>query len=242
MDKLTVDFIGICTHILTNEETWPHPHRVVLPRSAAHHPHTGFLIIAKTDTSQDVQAFARELHGALGYSETADAYQLTLQGVELAVDNGTGDYAWDDKTFRCGIFSVQDFAGGQPLGKPNEDVARRRFKHRAHAYFDIPSGLLSAKRVDESSAAVLDVNTTAAPRLRAKSFEGNHEAVLELRSGAAIQITHTTHDSDDRHFLMHFELASNPVNDPTYPTEPAPCLEPDYGTGIGPGCSNSTFP
>lgn len=246
---LTVEFIGICTHILPDEHHWPRPHRVVLPRSRhGHMEHEGFLVIPKNTTTQDVRAFADAVHPGLAFGETADAYKLSLRGVDLWIDNASDKYTVTD-TFRCGIFHASDFANGQPLGAPNPDVASKRLEARSHAYFDIASGTLSARLYNkQSSVGVLNVATDGPAQLKAKSFRNNSEAMLVLDGDVPsplIQLTHITHEWDDRHFILHFELASNAVADPRWPTEPAECLGKDGGgelPGLGPGCSNSTFP
>lgn len=244
MSDLEVQFHGICTHVIPGDD-WRHSHRVVLPRPSVptpYHQHDGRLLIPiGAAEPHDVMAFANESGGALDLEPTSSVYSLRLNGVSLSVANGTGTYSWDPKSFRCGIFQLSDYANEQPMGPPNRDVVHGRNRERAHAYFEITNGVVSARVIDESAAAVLNVDTFGAPVLRAVPFDPQGTTTeLVLSRGAQIVMTHTADGSKNDHFLLHFELATNKPQRPKYPNELPICIA--YGAGLGPGCSNSTYP
>lgn len=252
MANVNVRFIGMCTHVLTAVGDWQH--RVVLPmphKSSLIPEHEARLRIPKgVAYESDVDAFASASAGSLVREADGDKhYVLRLRGVALEVSNTTGDYTLDP-VFQCAVFRLKNFTGGVALPPLDPLVWDGWQSTRAHAYFNVAQGRFSACRYGKSSVAVLEMITNdTRPTLVATAFAGK-TATLSLSGDTKLEITHTHKDCDqeDKHFLMHFELAQQIPGTATYPTRAAECdgfgdCEPlDPGHGLGAGCSNSTFP
>lgn len=125
----------------------------------------------------------------------------------------------------------------------------------ASCYFDLSAGQLSAGLVAQGAAvSMLKVQTaTNTPVLRIQKFQTNDVQEFHLRSGAEIALMNVglegMEGDDPSDFLLHYKVVEN-VTDPVIPTAPAPCCRPLPSSyivptgqlGVGPGCSNASFP
>ena len=244
--KITVEFIGICTHVLVPIRGWRH--RVVLPMPYRSNipEHTPELLIPQGAASpKAIEEFIGTSGAMESLPSTLEQHHVSLKGVELTISNASGGYGTDEK-FDRRIYKLTNFADGEDLGPPNHLVAVGRDRFRAHAYFNVNRGSFSATLHGRLSVAVLEVQTDGPPILKATSFENPKETKLELPDDVKIVVRHTKESHDNRHFILHYEVASiwptirRWPEEKDIPTDAEVTPAPAYG--LGPGCSNSTFP
>lgn len=247
MASVRVQFVGICTHVLIPVGAWRH--RVVLPVpfKTGIPLHLAYLYVSKASAGED--AIARFANGTsvVRGPDAAEHWVLHLRGVELQVLDTMGGFGFESP-FRCGVFKLDQFTNGAPLGEVDREAWDGRKSTRAHAYFNVARGTFFAKRRGESSVGQLEIPTNgASATLEAKDFATGQVTTLSLAGASDLEIRHTLASHDNSHFKLHFELVQTMPKDPTFPNDPAPCLPPptsgpDPGEGLGAGCSNSQFP
>jgi hypothetical protein len=247
MATVRMKFIGICTHVLIPVGEWQH--RVVLPVpfKTGVPEHAARLHVPKAAAGE--QAIDRFANGTsvVRATDTAEHWVLHLRGAELQVLDPMGPFGFE-APFQCGVFKLNQFTNGAPLGNVDREVWDGRKSARAHAYFNVARGMFFAERRGESSAAQLQIPTNgASATLEAKDFSTGRVTTLSLDGAPELEIRHTFPSHDNSHFKLHFELVQTMPKDPTFPEKPAPCLPPpivppDPGQGLGAGCSNSQFP
>ena len=245
MGNLTVEFLGMCTHVLEKVDRWEH--RVVLPMpfQTKIDEHQARLHVSKA-AAPDVSGFVNG-SSIVVESETPQGWILALRGVELWVADTSGAYKLGPN-FECGVFRLRDYTGGEPLPPLNQTVWKGKQKTRAHVYFNVEHGVFSARRHGKATVGVLQMTTsTEKVTIHAAPFAASERPTSLTLTGEEPQVmlSHTNPkcDGDDEHFILHFELAQSVPKNPKFPFEAAPCLDPGgVYQGLGAGCSNSTFP
>ena len=247
MGQITVKFSGICTHIrdaifddAVSPATMP-PHRVVLVHgeSGAYFeaqqqsvpPHMPLLRI-------DPRSLLQPLPYIPGLQLQIPGAWL-LQGVRLRVANAVSDQPLRyDSTWDEIMPSLTFYAGmsNPPLTLDAEVVTGEI----AACYFDVDCGDFTTKYIDANdyaAKAVLTVQTDGPPQLEITRFFDQRRTLLPLPDDIAIVVENVGETKDtDWDFLLHYLVAQ------TIPPTATPPPVRDVPSGIGAGCSNSSYP
>jgi hypothetical protein len=252
MGEITVYFVGICTFMQDVEERLPGVRRrVVLVNARVPQvinqtkipPHIPTLRIAASDL---------EVNGVAATTENGCILQWELHGCKIEIVDALGDLQHDE-SFECCIphlKALTPHADGVStsvvLGAESEETS---------CYFDMTGGELSAGLVASGAAvSVLKARTAGdSPILRIQQFRTDEVQEFRLRSGAQIALVNVglegTEGDDTTDFLLHYKVVENVPPNAAVPTIPAPCCRPlprsyimPLRLGVGPGCSNASFP
>lgn len=230
MGKLTIYFVGICTHFPSKH---PGPyHRVVLVNAS---------------------------HGYKDISEHHARFRVDpefivrgtvpqLDGVSISIDHVEHNVRYDDDYSTCVPHLTRCT---KEHIDPEPKVIDDGDPDKALLYFDFAGGNFSAGKAGGGEAvACVEVTTSQTnPTLTIKPFGGGAPHTLELRDGAEIQIENVgAKTDDDRDFLLHFRTMKREPQDADWPKE-IECAKTitlpfdlDPPNTVGPGCSNSSYP
>lgn len=254
MADISIDFLGICTHIwnmsaangapafrrtvcVAARTTTMLPYQGVLVPIAPHIPQ---FIVAAADIIGDVPPFFP--------APVNGIYSWNLDGVTFDVLNGIGSLSkssdWPE------MANLGTLTPG--IGPINPAVVEQENSALSSMHFNSPAGLFVATRTDKN-AVVSTLTVSSADELfgiRITPY-GSQPATLILNSGAAITIVNDADGDDtDYDFLLHYECVTPfPVTAAIPPPNGFPDLalaKPTYTWPpiftVGPGCSNSTYP
>lgn len=252
MGEITVYFVGICTFMQDVADKVPGAHqRVVLVNARRPEifnqptipPHIPTLRIAAGDL---------EVNGVPATTENGCVLQWELHGCKIEIADAVGELQHDD-LFECCIPHLKILTpSADGISVP---VVLAAEPDLSSCYFDMTAGQLSAGLVAGGAAvSVLKVQTASAtPMLRIQQFRTDDAQEFRLRSGAQIALMNVGLEGmagdDPTDFLLHYNVVAS-VENPVIPTAPATCCRPlptSYiiptpQLGIGPGCSNASFP
>lgn len=235
MGKLTVYFVGVCSH-LREHTSGATEHRVVLINAA-----------------KDDVINGKSIHGHhawLRYPATPKEKGMRLEGVRITANALDTGVFYDDSFFK-GIPRLTDFAPDLPPLSP--EIVNGNRPELVAAYFDAKGHFSAGVDDNGASVAILNVSTNGDPVLRIETFpDTSGQTTVEeihLPNGARIQIENLGPGGPadrDWDFLLSFKIATSIPKDATWPTQRADCdfdveLPFPHNT-VGPGCSNSNYP
>ena len=236
MGKLTVFFVGICSHVkdgLSGEV----PHRVVL----FNWNQDGVI------NDRPIKAHRAALRilpeDILGGGDEVDE---PLTGVTITVKDTPHAPAYENDYHTC-LPRLSSFVPPGPM-ELSDEVVRGKNANLIAAYFDAP-GTFTAGRGEKGCAiTVMTVQTPNAPVLQLESFDGAVRTI-ELNDEARIQVENIEPDQpgieNDWDFLVHFKIFTDIPSDAQVPRDVRGC-KPVVGipfpATVGPGCSNSAYP
>lgn len=252
MGEITVYFVGICTFMQDVEGSASGLRRRVVLVNAripqkindtAIPPHIPTLRIAAGDL---------EVNGVTPTTSGSCVLEWELHGSKIEIANAVGNLEHDE-SFECCIPHLKALT--PDLGEPSPSVVLGAESEEASCYFDLTAGQLSAGLISEGAAvSVLQVRTAGDPVLRVQRFRTEQAQEFHLRSGTHIAIMNVGREGiagdDATDFLLHYNVAESIPENAAVPTTPATCckpLVPSYivpsgQLGVGPGCSNASFP
>jgi hypothetical protein len=253
MGEITVYFVGICTFMQDIEKQLPGVRRrVVLVNAREPQVINGITIPPHIPTLR-IAASDLEVNGVAATTENGCVLQWELNGCKLEIVDVEGGLQ-HDATFECCVPHLKvltpDADGiSVPVvlaGKPEQ----------SSCYFDLTAGQLSAGLVAAGAAvSVLTVNTQSdSPVLRVQQFRTENIQEFRLRSGAQIALVNVGEEGmagdDQNDFLLHYKVVESIPANAAVPQQAAPCCNPvpdnyildGLRLGVGPGCSNSSFP
>ncbi len=253
MGEITVYFVGICTFMQDVEGRAPgFSRRVVLVNARVPQvinettipPHIPTLRIAAGDL---------EVSGVSPTTTGSCVLEWELHGCKIDIANAIGNLTHDE-SFECCVPHLTALT--PDLGGPSPAVVLGAEAEQASCYFDVTAGELSAGLVAEgASVSVLKVRTAGdSPVLRVQRFRTEDPQEFRLRSGSQIAIMNVGREGiagdDTTDFLLHYNVAESIPDNAAVPTVPPTCcrpLVPSYifsglQLGVGPGCSNASFP
>ena len=233
MDEITVEFIGVCTHIQRTEylAPIPVPHRVVMINSDA------LGTVARHNTRVEVCEGDLVLH------------RYDLDGHAVSIDGALDGTLTYDQHYLCAVPLLlrEGFAESMTLSPHVIDSPDRALMA---GLLDLPNGSFTAKmRPDGAAVGIATVQIEGPRRISIRQF-GASEIVLELDvpPGADVVFTNSANpgEDDEIDFALNF-LIAEPVPDITRMNSHRPCKQilPHTRHGwqsIGPGCSNTNFP
>jgi len=240
---ITVNFMGICTHVHRPGDT---ARRVVLvgaengARIDNHGipPHIPRLRIDPKDIVRIEGGIRMDGHPH-GLDPTAERGVWQLRGVELTLE-GTLDQpiSVDDDSFH----RIPALSASGPLDISAEITMRGN----AACYFVAPEGTMTAGQTLHGAwRAVLQVEPGAQPRLRAMCFWNRELTYIYLQPTATITVEQIGESEDSPYdFLLHYRVFNDVPEGAAVPPEE---LESKKRRKRGPGdisigCSNSRFP
>lgn len=252
MGKLEVEFLGICTNIIDREATGV-PHRVVLVNAKSPGdkiaPHLATLRVYTDDI---VHASGPQFLPPWQHHVTV----FLLDGVTLTID-GTPDEPplYDSSFLRC----MPRLTCLTPdLGELSKEVVRDHRPADAACYFDLWSGIFSARsNTGGAIRSILHTETnTTEVKVHCKPFEETEPSTLTVRRRARIVVANLpVNSSDDRpkDFLLHYRVAKRIPPDRREPnsrrclSEDEPLtrhhsLWPDGYRTTNAGCSCAEYP
>ena len=252
MGEITIYFVGICTFMQDVEERSrrssprrpgqrPAPQVINQTRIP---PHIPTLRIAASDL---------EVNGVPATTENGCVLQWELNGCKIEIVDAQGDLQHDE-TFECCIPHLKALT--PDADGISDAVVLAGEPEESSCYFDLTAGQLSAGLVANGAAVTVFKAQTAgdSPVLRIQQFRTDNVQEFRLRSGSQIAFMNTGLEGpagdDTTDFLLHYKVVETVPENAAIPTSPAPCcksLPPSYivpsaGLGIGPGCSNASFP
>jgi hypothetical protein len=253
MGEITVYFIGICTFMQDIEEQIPGVRRRVVLVNAREPQIINNTMIPPHIPTLRIAAGDLEVNGVPATSAKGCDLEWELHGCKIEIVEPLGGLDHDE-SFECCIPHLKVLT-------PDADgistsVVLGAEPEVTSCYFDLTAGQLSAGLVANGAAvAVLKARTaSASPILRIQQFRTENVQEVRLRSGAQIALMNTGLEGvtgdDTQDFLLHYNVVENVPDNPAVPTAPATCckpLPPSYivpsgELGIGPGCSNASFP
>jgi hypothetical protein len=247
MAQVTIDFVGICTHLVNVDGTGV-PHRVVLlaPKE--------WTVNGKTIPPHQPQ---------LTWESGGVSHTELLNGVRLSIAHASGPIGPYDMW--PSIPNVNNFTTeGKDKLKPNADVAFNGTSEMAGVYFDLTSGVFQAGYVPVQGkgspnlpvgTSVVVTTTDDNPTLLfsdiktgevTRSVEVDPDSIVLLRNDG-----NGVDGNDD--FLLHFLVFTPVPADASYPATfasadlpqipvvPLAVTSPAY-FDLSAGCSNSTYP
>jgi hypothetical protein len=239
MGKLTVRFVGLCTHIrfaeISNDPLLP-PHRVVL-------------VVADEDVLLGHQVGKHEPVLIRPHQRPDD-----VRGQRVRVSNAVpGTAVTYDATFLEGPTCVPSLRALTP-GLTNDDLDPHVVKEgdEAAAQFDVTRGCFRAQR-DETSGAIstwVEIETDGPPELVIESLPDGEEIGSLPLEGDEVEISFGNRDVDSAResrddFFWHYKILKEMPHDPGRPNPTNRSFRPTKTFDVeinGPGCSNSTWP
>ncbi len=241
---VTVDFVGICTHV--RQSRWPGgpgawplavPHRVLLPMMPEGYknfiPEHIPLISGIPDAD----------YGGLLQARGDGTYLIGGAALSIMV-RGTSGLDYEDSWTRIPQMSADD----RPSVVANVDVLSGN--RDLHGLFDVDTGTFSAWCTGPNKGAAV-ARLTINPALAWLSVRpipiGIPSPLVALPDGSAITVSHRSKDpstNDFSHFGLHFVLATSIPATP--PENRTPCSGSARSVipivDLGPGCSNTDYP
>ena len=253
MGEITVYFIGICTFMQDVQERIPGVRRRVVLVNAREPevingtpipPHIPTLRIAAGDL---------EVNGVAATTDSGCILEWELNGCKIEIVEPQGELQ-HDATFECCIPHLKALT--PDADGVSAEVVLAGQSDETSCYFDLTGGQLSAGYVGQGAAvSVLTAQTKSeSPVLRIERFRSNDAQEFRLRSGAQIALMNVGAEGlggdDTTDFLLHYKVVESMPEDAAIPTKAAPCCRPlpesyivrGLRLGIGPGCSNASYP
>ena len=236
MGKLTVYFVGICSHIKDNQ-SGEVPHRVVLHNWSKDDEINGRFI-------KEHRAALKILpQNLLGGGEAVD---IPLAGVTITVNGTAPEPTYEDNLRPC-LPHLKDFVSG-PM-QLSDEVVNGKKANLVAAYFDA-NGHFKARKGEKGCAiTIMTVDTNGNPVVQLTNFDGTTQPPIELTDHARIQIENIEPGpstiENDWDFLVHFKIFTTIPVDTRVPTKVDGCKPAEgvpYPPTVGPGCSNSAYP
>ena len=253
MGEITVYFVGICTFMQDIEARLPGVRRRVVLVNAREPEVINNTVIPPHIPTLRIAAGDLEVNGVPATSANDCVLEWQLHGCKIEIVAPLGELHHDE-TFECCIPHLKVLT-------PDADgistsVVLSAEPEVTSCYFDLSAGQLSAGLVAQGAAvSMLKARTLGdSPMLRIQQFRTDNVQEFRLRSGAQIALMNTGLEGiagdDTTDFLLHYKVVENVPNNAAFPTTPATCcqpLPPSYiirkgQLGLGPGCSNASFP
>jgi hypothetical protein len=251
MGEITVYFVGICTFMQDIEEHVPGVRRRVVLVNAREPEVINNTVIPPHIPTLRIAASDLEVNGVPATSNGC-VLEWELHGCKIEIVEPLGELQHDE-TFECCIPHLKVLT--PDADGVSASVVLAAESKEASCYFDLSAGQLSAGLVANGAAvSVLKAQTAAgSPVLRIQQFRTENVQEFRLRSGAQIALMNTGLEGvtgdDTTDFLLHYKVVENVPDNAAIPTSPATCckpLPPSYivsgQLGLGPGCSNASFP
>lgn len=228
MAKITVYFVGICTHVRLQE---PMPiHRVLLVDAW------------QGDT---IDGHPIDPHEARLWLNARQ--RLPLKGVSITLNSARSGATYD-RTFDTCVERARDYVSGQDLS-PDDKALQPSDPGRIAAIFSCGGHYSGGIDDHKASVAKLEVDTgDQPPVLTITPFGSEQSQEIELYDGDNLQIENlgrTSTDDHDYDFLLHYRVGTDIPSKPDWPKESKRCSEivvPYPHNTTGPGCANSTYP
>lgn len=237
-ETITVEFTGICTHILGR--LGPRPkHRIVFVRADhganihghAIPPHVPTIYIAPTDITG--------IEGSLDGLKFLGPGMWQLMGARLQLDGVADERYSPHSSYDNDVPHLQS-----PGGKLENVCHEVTEEERAAGYFDIYGGSLKATKTKHDAVSTeLTAKISGEPKLLVTCFWNKETSAIALRPGATIHVQHTgTMRGDTAYdFLLHYLIFPSIPDDVDIPKEPKVAYS-NNPNDISAGCSNSQFP
>ncbi|MEA2491252.1 MAG: hypothetical protein QOH21_3044 [Acidobacteriota bacterium] len=253
MGEITVYFVGICTFMQDfAEHVAGVRRRVVLVNARLPQVINGTKIPPHIPTLR-IAASDLEVNGVPATTENGCILEWELHGCKIEIADAIGDLQHDE-SFECCIPHLKALT--PDADGVSTSVVLEGESNEASCYFDLTAGRLSAGLVANGAAvSVLKAQTaTDSPILRLQRFRTDEIQEFRLRPGTQIALMNvgleglTGDDTTD--FLLHYKVVRDVPPNAAIPTAAAPCcrplpasyIVPSGRLGLGPGCSNSSFP
>jgi len=253
MGEITVYFVGICTFMQdVDEHLAGVRRRVVLVNARRPQVINGTKIAPHVPTLR-IAASDLVVNGVPATAENGCILEWELHGCKIDIADALGELEHDE-SFECCIPHLKVLT--PDADGVAADVVLAGESNEASCYFDLTAGQLSAGLVANGAAvSVLKTRTASdSPILRLQQFHSEDVQEFRLRPGAQIALMNVGLDGlagdDTTDFLLHYKVVRDVPANAAIPTAPAACcrpLPPSYivpggSLGLGPGCSNSSFP
>lgn len=253
MGEITVYFVGICTFMEDIEKSLPGVRRRVVLVNAREPEVINKTMIPPHIPTLRIAASDLEVNGVSATTENGCVLQWQLHGCKIEIVDTKGDLQ-HDATFECCVPHLKVLT--PDADGVSVDVVLAGEPDKSSCYFDLTAGRLSAGIIANGAAvSMLKVETeTDAPVLRIQQFRSENVQEFRLRSGAQIALMNTGLEGeagdDTTDFLLHYKVVENVPENAAIPLAPAPCCRPlpssyilpSGQVGLGPGCSNASFP
>lgn len=236
MGQITVDFIGVCTHL--QRQVTGVLHRVVLVEGAVRDTDGNFIAphIPSLDSNDVSEGNLPKRPGR----------------VTLTIANATGapiESKSYDRDYTQAIWSLKKFTKDNSLGL-NPAVSQGK-ANPASLYFDTGHGTFGACLAAKGGASVarLTIPTDGVPHLRIEWWDRPASSDVIFKETAVLRVMNLSDppSCDNRDFLLHYSVTNKSFN--KYPDKKAACegcatCEPGEIpiVDLGPGCSNSNYP
>lgn len=226
MAKVTIRFLGICSHVRTGK----FKHRVVLVNGD------------KDFNRPDTPPKLRGIPPHIARVTEMQGQSRMLTGVQLGIRTDEGPQPVDDHAWRNRLPRVH--VNGIDL-----DVIDGEDPSQTAAYIDIDRGRLSICCHQGAFVSVLTLDNVTNPRLTLRCFGQNDVEEWPLEDGAEVHIDNASQHQyeDEKHFNLHYLIGgmsrvgqAGPPDRSCTSSDPK-CAIPPFAS-LGPGCSNSDYP
>ncbi len=232
MAEITVEFVGICTHLQFGKGLFTTQHRVVLINSEAQR------IVARHHPRVEIRQGQHVL------------FRHDLNGAAVSIDGALDGELTYDFHYNCALPRLlmerfTDSTNLSPRVKESPDASL------VSGLIDLPNASFTAQmREDGAAVGVATVQIEGPRQISIQSFAGAAQIIDEripVPEGAEVVFSNHAEGSDDDHdFHLNF-LIFEPVPDVkrNVMRRVCPGILPHkrHGFGsIGPGCSNTNFP
>ncbi|HEV7766127.1 MAG TPA: hypothetical protein VGQ76_14075 [Thermoanaerobaculia bacterium] len=253
MGEITVYFVGICTFMEDIEKSIPGVRRRVVLVNAREPEIINQTMIPPHIPTLRIAASDLEVNGVSATTENGCVLQWELNGCKIEIVDAEGELK-HDASFECCVPHLKILT--PDADGVSTDVVLAGKSEVTSCYFDLTAGHLSAGLIANGAAvSVLRTQTaTDSPVLRIQQFRTQNVQEFRLRSGAQIALMNVGDEGlagdDTTDFLLHYKVVENVPENAAIPTSAAPCCRPLGSSyilptgqiGLGPGCSNSSFP
>ena len=250
MSKITVNFIGVCTH-MNWTQTEPHFTRKTVLVNAWNGtqidqrwipPHKAELRVLLADVVPPSSP-PSERDGDVAIYE--------LRGVLLRIEAAVGDFQYDPSYFTC-VPSLEKLT--PTIGRPSQTVVDGNLPVDVAAAVLTTAGTMHGGRTVTGAAVAwwaVETSGTDPVALTMIGFDDRLEAIIRVREGSTVTVANIGDKKIDSldDFLLHYKTAERVPENPGLPSfPPFRCaVIPDHETiphpvTIGPGCSNSGYP
>lgn len=235
---ITVQFSGICTHVLSGLGTHAR-HRIVFVRADHGANILGHAIPPHFPTLHIEPGDIDSIKGNLDGLKLLGPGMWQLAGAGLQLKGVATERYNPHPSYKKDVPHLSSREG--KLGEIGHDVV---VQERAAGYFDVYSGRFKATKTKHLAVgSVLTARISRKPRLKVTCFWNRETSWIALRPGATVYLAHTgTMLGDSAYdFLLHYLIFPSIPDDVEIPKEKKSSL-PKNPNDISAGCSNSQYP